>query len=99
MEELDTAEIRMRASIMPFVCSLFSYFHSKKQIWQQVVSCLAEIDVLCALALVSAKSNGQMCRPKFIAKDDNLNRTYLELRQMRHPCVTLTFQPGRDIAN
>jgi DNA mismatch repair ATPase MutS len=58
MEELDTAEIRMRASIMPFICSLFAYFHSKKQVWAQVVSCLSEIDALCALATVSAKNNG-----------------------------------------
>ena len=94
MEELDTAEIRMRASIMPFICSIFSYFHSKKQIWAQIVSCLAEIDVLCSLALVSGTSSGHMCRPRFIKKEENLNKPYLELRKMRHPCITLTFAPG-----
>ena len=95
MEELDTAEIKMRASIMPFICSLFSYFHTKKQVWTQVVACLAEVDALCSLALVSGKSNGGMVRPRFIRREDNLFKPYLELRKMRHPCITLTFKPGQ----
>jgi hypothetical protein len=35
-----------------------------------------------------------MCRPQFIRVEDNDGNPYLELRQMRHPCVKLTFIPG-----
>ena len=38
-----------------------------------------------------------MSRPRFIKPEDNFNKPYLELKKMRHPCVTLTFIPGREI--
>mmetsp|Transcript_5875 Transcript_5875/g.10031 ORF Transcript_5875/g.10031 Transcript_5875/m.10031 type:complete len:88 (-) Transcript_5875:785-1048(-) len=84
----------MRSSIIPFICSLFAYFQTKRQTWSQIVSCLAEIDVLCSLATVSSKSNGIMSRPVFIPREENFNFDYLEIRKLRHPCVTLSFKPG-----
>lgn len=58
IEELDTAELRMRSCLMPFISSLFSFFHKKHSIWKKISKCLAEIDVYCSLSLVSGKHSG-----------------------------------------
>lgn len=31
-----------------------------------------------------------MCRPEIIDREENFNKPYLELREMRHPCIANT---------
>lgn len=80
----------MKQAIIPFICSLFSHFHSKSDIWGRAISCLAELDCLCSLAEYSSKSDGVMTRPEFISNEDNKYHSYLELRKMRHPQIVST---------
>lgn len=51
--ELEDAEYNMKTSIMPFICSIFGIFHSKRKVWSQMISCLSELDCYCSLAQVS----------------------------------------------
>jgi DNA mismatch repair protein MSH6 len=90
IEELEEAEEVLKQAIVPFICSLFSHFHSKSSIWGRALSCLAELDCLGALAQFSMKSDGVMVRPQFISNEANKFHSYLELRKMRHPGVCST---------
>eukprot|EP00347_Sterkiella_histriomuscorum_P024111 403332270 len=93
VSELEDAEYNIKIAIMPFICSIFEIFRQKRRIWSQIVSCLAEIDCLASMAIVSQSSDGLTCRPIFIKPEDNFSKPYLELRKMKHPCVNLTFNP------
>lgn len=77
------------------MCSMFAHFHTKKQIWHRIVSCIAELDCLCSLAIFASTCQGGVCKPKFLASEGS---PVLELKQMRHPGVTLTFRPGEPAA-
>jgi DNA mismatch repair ATPase MutS len=57
----------------------------------QIVDYLAEIDCLCSLASFALDHAGKMCKPELIQAT---GRSILDLRQMRHPCVNLTFKAG-----
>ena len=74
---------------------MFAHFHTKKQIWHRIVSCIAELDCLCSLAIFASTCQGGVCKPKFLASEGS---PVLELKQMRHPGVTLTFRPGEPVA-
>ena len=90
VEELEEAEEILKQAIIPFICSLFSHFHSKSAIWSRAVACLAELDCLCSIADYSMKGDGKMVRPSFIDPAENKYHSYLELRKMRHPGVVNT---------
>ena len=90
VENLEKAEENLNDAIVPFIVSLFTHFYSKKQLWTQVVSWLAELDCLHALADVSNSGDGAMSRPQLLSYEDNYGKPYLELRKMRHPCVSKT---------
>ena len=63
---------------MPFICTVFDHFHSKKRVWGQITSCLAELDCLCSLALTSSAED--VCRPRFISLEENKFTPYIEVR-------------------
>ncbi|CAI2370907.1 unnamed protein product [Moneuplotes crassus] len=90
VEQLEEAEEALKAAIIPFICSLFSHFHSKSNIWGRAIACLAELDCLCSLAFFSRNSIGACTRPEFIRNEDNNYHSYLELKKMRHPGVEST---------
>ncbi|KAL6071659.1 DNA mismatch repair protein msh6 [Balamuthia mandrillaris] len=54
--------------------------------WSQAVSCVAELDALCSLAMTSTTAGEQMCRPRFVASPTPI----LYVRQMTHPCIQLS---------
>lgn len=53
VDELETAEERLKDALTPFLCALFSKFHEHKDLWNQAMSMLTELDCLCSLAIVS----------------------------------------------
>jgi len=88
---LELAEERLKEAITPFLCTIFSAFHEQKELWQQALNVVSELDCLTSLAIVSGSQEGVMSRPKFIPYEgDNKDSAFLDLRGMRHPCVTLT---------
>jgi DNA mismatch repair protein MSH6 len=90
VDSLEEAEELMNQALVPFIWSVFEHFHSKKGVWDRLVSCLSELDWLCSLAWVSLNEECDMTRPEFIDFEENKFHSYLELREMRHPGVVST---------
>lgn len=53
IDELEVAEERLKDALTPFLCALFSKFHEQKDLWNQGVELIMELDCLCSLAIVS----------------------------------------------
>lgn len=88
----------------PFLCSIFNAFHDQKEVWSAALNILSELDCLASLSIVSGASEGTMCRPKLLEyTGDYATSSILELKSMRHPCVTLNsnkaFIPNDTIIN
>lgn len=66
VDELEHAEETLKDALTPFLCALFQRFHEHKELWNQAVSMLTELDCLASLAIVSGQQVGEMCRPNFI---------------------------------
>ena len=91
VDKLEVAEDRLKDALAPFLTAIFSKFYSQKLKWLRVLNILTEMDCLASLAIVSGQSDHTMCRPKFVdPSPEGFGR--LDLRQMIHPCVTLTGQ-------
>ncbi len=61
---------------------MFARFYTFRNVWNQAVACMAEIDVLCSMAMVS-KEQG-LCRPKVYEKCD---KPFIDIKDMKHPCL------------
>ena len=61
VEQLEGAEQELKEAITPFVYALFAKFAESRQLWQQTVQVLAELDCLVSLGVVSREPG--MCRP------------------------------------
>jgi len=98
-EELEAAEEVLQNSLIPFLRNMFKRFYDHRFIFSNAVSCVAELDCLCALADVSGGDSalgvGKMCKPEVLPLNAQ-GPHVLELRQLRHPCVQMVM---RDTAN
>ncbi len=93
IDELETKEESLQDALSPFLCTLFSRFHQKKEVWNSALSLLTELDCLASLSIVSSQASGDMCRPKFLEyTGDYENSSVLDIKQLRHPCVALSEQ-------
>ena len=54
IEELEDCEEILKEAISPFVRALFQRFYENRRLWQPVVTNLAELDCLQALATASS---------------------------------------------
>ena len=97
VEQLEVAEDKLKDAMAPFLTAIFSKFHTKKSMWLQILSILGELDCLASLSIVSGHSEVPQCRPTFRReqseeehKDGKSGPSYLQLKKMVHPCVTLT---------
>lgn len=80
--KLEDAEQDLRVELLPFIRSMFKKFYEFRTFFCNTVSCIGELDCLCALSLVS--SNKNMCRPKILSANKN---PVLIIKKMRHPCI------------
>lgn len=79
INELEEAEEKFKDALIPFLRSMFSKFYENKEIFTRAVQCAAELDCICALAIVSSNTDyGPMARPIII--EDNDDQPYIELR-------------------
>ncbi len=86
IETLEEKEEHFKDALVPFLREMFKKFYENREIFTRAVQCAAELDCLCALSIISSfEDYGPMCRPEII--EDNDGEPYIELRQMRHPCV------------
>jgi len=93
LTKLENYEEKFRKILIVFICEYFKKFYERNAYWQQVVSCLAELDCLCGLAKL-AKSMKNKCRPEVLVRVD---KQIFEVENMIHPCVaqvTPNFVPN-----
>lgn len=58
---------------------MFKKFYGYRAIFTRAVQCAAELDCLCALAIISSfEDYGPMCRPEIIEDNDDI--PYIEIR-------------------
>eukprot|EP00347_Sterkiella_histriomuscorum_P021958 403332180 len=90
VEELEVVEEKLKDDLTPFLCALFQKFHEHKDLWNRTMNVITELDCLCSLSIVSGQSVGDMCRPQFVGyQGEYANSSLLDIKQLRHPCVTL----------
>ena len=65
----------------PFVSDYFKKFYERNNYWQQVISCLGELDCLCSLAKLAATMN-EKCKPEVLPLSDEI---VFQLEGMVHP--------------
>lgn len=95
VDELEVAEERLQDALSPFLCTLFHRFHERKDLWNSALQLLTELDCLSSLSIVSGQQVGVMSRPRFLAYEGAYrDSSLLDLRQMRHPCVSGVFVPN-----
>jgi len=83
MGSLFRLENEFQQILIQFIVELFQKFYQRHSYWQQVVSCLAELDCLCSLARL-ARTMGHKCRPVVLsAGQENV----FELKGMVHPTI------------
>ena len=76
IQQLLAAEADLLKAIMPFLRTMFGRFYSYRQVWQNVVSCISELDCLNSLAMVSGQTG--MCKPSFC------EGVLFEIKGMKH---------------
>lgn len=87
VDKLERAEEALKDSMAPFLTAIFQKFHSHKATWLQCLSVITELDCLASLAIISGQSDTPMCRPTFVTEKEG---QFLNIKQMVHPCVTMT---------
>ena len=76
----------MKNALIPFLKKIFGKFFESKELFTRAIECVAELDCLNALAIISSNTEyGPMTRPVILEK--NGDEPYIELRGLRHPCV------------
>lgn len=75
-------EAEFQKVLVPFIVDYFKKFYDRHSLWNQVISCLGELDCLCSLAKL-ALSMKTCCRPVFHKQEEPL----FELTEMIHPCI------------
>ena len=81
--QLSALEGEYRKALIQFVVDLFKQFYERNAYWQQVISCLGELDCLCSLAQLAIEMNFN-CRPEVLPLGKG---STFELKGMVHPCL------------
>lgn len=101
LEDLDEKEEEMKDILSKFIYFLFDLFHKESTLWDKFVRCIAQIDCLCSLSVVSLDSE-KLCRPilePLIDESETGRRVFIDIRGSRHPCVSMMMKEGQFIPN
>jgi len=85
--ELETAQARRDDVLQDVTRQVFAKFGQDYPLWAQAVACVAELDCLISLALVSTYQDGASCRPRFVSYEETGGHALLELRDAVHPSL------------
>lgn len=92
---MEDNEEELNKELLPFIRAMFKTFYENRGIFTNTVSCVGELDCLCALAVVSSKE--KMCRPKVFAPGQTSSK--LRIKKLRHPCLQSFLSKGDFIPN
>jgi len=83
---LEQVEDQVKQILSVFACFLFGFFYNHHKVWDRFIEGLAQLDCLCSLSLTSFVSDGVMCRPNLSLCE--AEGAFIEVKNMRHPCIT-----------
>ncbi|TMW60695.1 hypothetical protein Poli38472_000737 [Pythium oligandrum] len=99
LSQLSAAEDRKEVALKDQMRRIFHKFDEDYKYWMKAVQCLANLDCLLGLALVSSQSEG-FIRPEVVsAVQANSGAPFIEIEEGVHPCVASTFDSGGFIPN
>ncbi|TNV72730.1 hypothetical protein FGO68_gene13867 [Halteria grandinella] len=90
--ELQAYELEYRERLVPLLQDMFYRFYQYRNVWNNAVACMAELDVMCSMAMVSRE--GGMVRPRVQGKCD---KPFMEIKGFRHPCINSDIFIPNDI--
>jgi len=82
-EDFELLQNQLATMVENYAKEQFTNFSQHRDVWDQVVTCIAELDCLISLHMTSAFAPFQMCRPKFLKGPKQV----LKFRDARHPCA------------
>ncbi|KAN0035045.1 hypothetical protein ACTFIV_001585 [Dictyostelium citrinum] len=83
LEERDTYEVLSKEVLKKILSNFAIYFNH----FQVAISRLSQLDCLLSLYKVSFQSSIQMCRPLFVSDSNGDQRGFIDVKDMRHPCI------------
>ncbi|KAK5576800.1 hypothetical protein RB653_007944 [Dictyostelium firmibasis] len=83
LEERDTYEVLSKEVLKKIQSNFAIYFNH----FQTAISRLSQLDCLLSLYKVSFQSSIQMCRPLFVSDNTGDQRGFIDVKDMRHPCI------------
>jgi DNA mismatch repair protein MSH6 len=99
LAKLIAAEERKELALKDQTRRIFHKFDEDYKYWIKAVQCLAVLDCLVGLALVSSQSEG-FVRPQVVsAAAENGGAPFIDIEEGVHPCVASTFDSGEFIPN
>ena len=69
---------------------LFKKFYKKQRMWSSFVTCIAELDCLCSLAIFAKEE--ALVKPEVVDFADNGGKPLLEIDGLSHVCVAKTVK-------
>ncbi|KAF1335483.1 DNA mismatch repair protein msh6, partial [Globisporangium splendens] len=91
LAQLVAAETRKEEALKDQMRKVFHRFDEDYKYWMKAVQCLAVLDCLLSLALVSSQSDGYT-KPKIVsAAVGNNGVPFIDIEEGVHPCVAATF--------
>lgn len=99
LARLTRAEDRKTEALKDQMRRIFHKFDEDYRYWMKAVQCLAVLDCLLSLALVSSQSEGYVKPEVVSAVSANAGVPFLDIEEGVHPCVATTFGNGDFIPN
>eukprot|EP00347_Sterkiella_histriomuscorum_P006721 403351687 len=86
--------MQYRHKLVPLLQDMFQRFYQFRNVWNNAVHCMAELDALCALAMISNEKG--MVRP---IVHSQIEKPFIQIEGMRHPCIILQQKGKEFVAN
>ncbi|GAB9474997.1 DNA mismatch repair protein msh6 [Globisporangium polare] len=91
LAQLASAEARKDEALKDQTRKVFHQFDEDYKYWMKAVQCLAVLDCLLSLALVSSQSDGYSKPEVVSAAAGNNGIPFIDIEEGVHPCVAQTF--------
>ena len=85
LEELNNFRDELNGVVSNLFLKLTEKFDENLNYWVSAVECIAELDALISLSIVSSRDN--MSKPVIHSSSKNSNLNFLHLKDVWHPCI------------
>ncbi|CEG41742.1 dna mismatch repair protein msh6 [Plasmopara halstedii] len=99
LKRLANAEDQKEGALRDQTRRIFYKFDTDYKHWMKAVQCLAVLDCLVSLGLLSSQSEGYSKPEVVAASTDNNGIPFIEIEEGVHPCVAATYTGGDFIPN